>query len=182
MRCICCPSWSDPRQYRPAATELTADAGYCTTTNFEACQQRGLDAYITTSRQQHGQTKAQAIKWTAAKRSRCQRPALDRKLRSNAGQFALEHWSPAASGAPCMPDGVPLTYLNVGAGVDLSIAALAEVVATCCSGEIRWDASQPDGTLKKQLDVSRLAALCWWARIPLAEGLEPTVAAFRGQR
>ncbi len=33
---------------------LTADAGYCSTNNLEACEQRGLDAYISTSRQQHG--------------------------------------------------------------------------------------------------------------------------------
>ena len=38
------------------------------------------------------------------------------------------------------------------------------------------DASKPDGTPKKQLDVSRLAALGWRARIPLTEGLASTVA------
>jgi hypothetical protein len=41
-------------------------------------------------------------------------------------------------------------------------------VATSLRGEILWDTSKPDGTPKKQLDVSRLAALGWRARIPLA--------------
>ncbi|MCP9802622.1 GDP-L-fucose synthase [Cyanobium sp. T1G-Tous] len=86
--------------------------------------------------------------------------------------FALEHWQPA-------PD--QLQFLNVGTGVDLSIRQLAETVANATGfrGEITWDTSKPDGTPKKQLDVSRLAALGWRARIPLADGLVDTVAAFR---
>ena len=88
--------------------------------------------------------------------------------------FALEHWQPG-------PD--QLQFLNVGTGIDLSIRELAEAIAaaTGFQGEICWDASKPDGTPKKQLDVSRLAALGWQARIPLAEGLASTVAEFRQQ-
>jgi GDP-L-fucose synthase len=65
--------------------------------------------------------------------------------------------------------------------VDLMIRELAEAVAVATSfqGEIHWDASKPDGTPKKQLDVSRLADLGWQARIPLAEGLLSTLAQFR---
>ena len=86
--------------------------------------------------------------------------------------FALEHWRPAEG---------ELTYLNVGTGVDLSIRELAEAVATATGyqGAIEWDSSKPDGTPKKQLDVSRLAALGWHFHIPLAEGLASTVALFR---
>jgi len=86
--------------------------------------------------------------------------------------FALEHWQPG-------PD--EQQFLNVGTGVDLTIRELAEGVsaATGFTGEIHWDASKPDGTPKKQLDVSRLADLGWRARIPLAEGLLSTVALFR---
>jgi len=88
--------------------------------------------------------------------------------------FALEQWQPG-------PD--EQQFLNVGTGVDLAIRALAEAVAeaTGFQGEIHWDASKPDGSPKKQLDVSRLAALGWQARIPLAEGLTDTVALFREQ-
>jgi GDP-L-fucose synthase len=86
--------------------------------------------------------------------------------------FALEQWSPTAA---------ELTYLNVGTGLDLCIRELAEAVAaaTGYQGEILWDASKPDGTTKKQLDVSWLAALGWRARISLADGLASTVALFR---
>ena len=88
--------------------------------------------------------------------------------------FALEQWQPG-------PD--DLQFLNVGTGVDLTIRELAEQVAaaTGFQGEISWDMTKPDGTPKKQLDVSRLAALGWRARIPLAEGLVDTLAAFREQ-
>ena len=86
--------------------------------------------------------------------------------------FALQHWQPG-------PD--EDQFLNVGTGVDLTIRELAEAVAeaTGFQGEIQWDTSKPDGTPKKQLDVSRLAVLGWQARIPLAEGLRSTVAQFR---
>jgi GDP-L-fucose synthase len=54
-------------------------------------------------------------------------------------------------------------------------------VATGFKGENQWDASKPDDTPKKLLDVGRLAALGWQARIPLAEGLANTVADFANQ-
>ena len=71
----------------------------------------------------------------------------------------------------------------MGTGLDLPIRALAEAVAeaTGYQGEILWDTNKPDGIPKKQLDVSRLAALGWRARIPLAQGLVSTVAEFREQ-
>ena len=88
--------------------------------------------------------------------------------------FALERWQQR-------PD--ETSFMNVGTGVDLTIRALAEAVAeaTGFQGEIQWDTSKPDGTPKKQLDVSRLATLGWRARIQLAEGLASTVALFREQ-
>jgi len=85
--------------------------------------------------------------------------------------FALERWQPAPE---------DLQFLNVGTGVDLTIRELAEAVsrATGFQGDIHWDSSKPDGTPKKQLDVSRMAAIGWRARIPLMEGLANTVADF----
>ena len=82
--------------------------------------------------------------------------------------FVLEHWSPAPE---------EQQFLNVGTGVDLTIRELAETVAaaTAFKGLIHWDISKPDGTPKKQLDVSRLASLGWQAKIPLQEGLQSTV-------
>jgi GDP-L-fucose synthase len=98
--------------------------------------------------------------------------------------FALEHWDPGAAAAPCDDQGAPLAFLNVGTGVDLTIRQLAEAVAaaTGFQGEVHWDSSKPDGTPKKQLDVSRLAGLGWRARIPLAEGLGQAVSCFQSER
>ena len=88
--------------------------------------------------------------------------------------FALQQWQPGPQDPP---------FLNVGTGVDLSIRGLAEAVAqaTGFNGTIDWDRTKPDGTPKKQLDVSRLKALGWSAKIPLAQGLTSTVAEFRAQ-
>ena len=97
--------------------------------------------------------------------------------------FALEQWDPGATDAPKDAAGQPLPFLNVGTGRDISILELAEAVAeaTGYRGRLEWDSSKPDGTPKKQLDVSRLAALGWRARVPMAEGLRRTVASFRQQ-
>ena len=87
--------------------------------------------------------------------------------------FALENWSALNEHAPRDDEGQPLAFLNVGTGIDLSIRELAEQVAAAVgfNGSIDWDQSKPDGTPKKQLDVSRLAAMGWRARINLSEGL-----------
>ena len=70
-------------------------------------------------------------------------------------------------------DAVPL---NLGTGTDVSIRELAETIArvTGFTGELTWDASKPDGTPRKLLDVSRLTATGWQARIGLDEGIEST--------
>ena len=63
--------------------------------------------------------------------------------------------------------------LNVGVGEDLTIAELAELVARVVgyNGRIVFDPSLPDGTPRKLLDVSRIRALGWQARIPLEQGI-----------
>jgi GDP-L-fucose synthase len=73
--------------------------------------------------------------------------------------------------------------LNAGTGEDLTIAELAETIRsiTGFEGAIAWDTSKPDGTPRKLLDVSRLAALGWTARIPLREGLEAAYQWYLGQ-
>jgi len=97
--------------------------------------------------------------------------------------FALERWDPCAENAPLDEQARPLSFLNVGTGTDLTIRELAEAVAaaTGFKGEILWNAAKPDGTPKKQLNVSRLSSLGWRARIPLADGIRDTVALFRSQ-
>lgn len=66
--------------------------------------------------------------------------------------------------------------INVGAGEDISIRELAELVRgiTGYEGGVVFDVSKPDGTPRKLLDVSRLTALGWRPRIGLREGIEAT--------
>jgi GDP-L-fucose synthase len=65
------------------------------------------------------------------------------------------------------------SHVNVGWGTDVSIAELARLVADTVgyTGAFRYATDKPDGTPRKLLDVSRLAALGWRPRIELGEGL-----------
>ncbi|MHB1991940.1 GDP-L-fucose synthase [Metallibacterium scheffleri] len=67
-------------------------------------------------------------------------------------------------------------FLNAGVGEDVSIRELAELVQEVVGfgGRIDWDASKPDGTPRKLLDVGKLHALGWQASIPLREGVAAT--------
>ena len=87
--------------------------------------------------------------------------------------FALQQWSANADNAPRNESGQPLAFLNVGTGFDFSIRQLAEQIAEVVGfeGRIDWDTSKPDGTPKKQLDVSRLQMMGWLASIPFEQGL-----------
>jgi GDP-L-fucose synthase len=72
-------------------------------------------------------------------------------------------------------------HLNVGTGEDLTIKALAQKVANAAgfTGQIEWDASKPDGTPRKVLDVSRMKALGWKPTITLDEGIASTIAWYK---
>ena len=66
--------------------------------------------------------------------------------------------------------------VNVGWGEDISIAELANLIKEIVGykGQIVFDASKPDGTLRKLLDTSRLSALGWRPSIELREGIAAT--------
>ena len=67
-------------------------------------------------------------------------------------------------------------HINVGTGEDLSIRQLAEIIRDVVFPEARivFDASKPDGTPRKLLDVTRLRKLGWSPGIPLVEGIRST--------
>jgi GDP-L-fucose synthase len=67
----------------------------------------------------------------------------------------------------------PPDWVNVGTGEDLTIAELAGLVARTVgfTGKILTDPSQPDGTPRKLLDISRIQATGWQPVIPLRDGL-----------
>lgn len=66
------------------------------------------------------------------------------------------------------------THINVGTGKELTICELAEKIKSTVGykGEIRWDASKPDGTMRKLCDVSRLHNLGWRHKVELDEGID----------
>ncbi len=68
------------------------------------------------------------------------------------------------------------SHINVGTGVDLSIRELAETIRSIVNPDavINWDASKPDGTPRKLLDISRLRSLGWEPSISLEDGLRST--------
>jgi GDP-L-fucose synthase len=74
--------------------------------------------------------------------------------------------------------------INVGVGSDLSIRELAELVCSVVGydGRLVFDSSKPDGTPQKLLDVSRLRALGWQARIGLEQGIRETYQWFLTER
>ena len=78
----------------------------------------------------------------------------------------------------------PPDWINVGSGAEVTIRELTAMVAaaTGFAGRIAWDASKPDGTPRKLLDSSRLAALGWRARIGLKEGIARTYADFLAEK
>jgi GDP-L-fucose synthase len=78
----------------------------------------------------------------------------------------------------------PPDLINVGVGIDVTIRELTELVASVVGyhGKITWDATKPDGTPRKLMDVSRLTALGWRARVALREGVERTYASFLAEK
>lgn len=90
---------------------------------------------------------------------------------ANACCFLMEHYS----------DG---QIVNIGTGSDVTIAELSAMMAqvTGFKGDIIYDASKPDGTPVKRLDVSKLSALGWQANTSLLHGIEQTYEWFKQQR
>jgi GDP-L-fucose synthase len=78
----------------------------------------------------------------------------------------------------------PPDWINIGTGKDVTIREVAAIVAAVVGfkGRLAWDPSKPDGTPRKLLDVSRLAALGWKARTGLQQGIEHAYASFLAEK
>ena len=78
----------------------------------------------------------------------------------------------------------PPDWINIGTGTDVTIRELTELVAevTGYGGRIVWDPTKPDGTPRKLMNVSRLSALGWRARIALREGVAATYASYLAEK
>jgi GDP-L-fucose synthase len=71
-------------------------------------------------------------------------------------------------------------HLNIGTGEDLTIKELANLVGTLTGfkGQTLWDATKPDGTPRKVMEVSRLKAMGWNPTISLEDGVQETISWF----
>ena len=91
---------------------------------------------------------------------------------ADATVFVMEHVDFADTYTPGSQE-VRNCHINIGTGKEITIRRLAELIAGTVGfkGEIRWDASKPDGTLRKLTDVSKLHALGWHHTIEIEEGV-----------
>tara|TARA_Y100000589_G_scaffold331782_1_gene387005 strand:- start:860 stop:1861 length:1002 start_codon:yes stop_codon:yes gene_type:complete len=98
--------------------------------------------------------------------------------------FALEYWDPDSRNAPLDKEGNPLTILNIGTGVDISIKELAHKISDMFryKGEIIWDKCKPDGTPRKLLNISKINNLGWKHKINLDDGLNLILEDFNNKK
>ncbi len=91
---------------------------------------------------------------------------------ADACKFVLENWK---------PDKEEIKFLNVGTGKDMKIKEIAETISKKCgfNGDIEWDLSKPDGTPKKQLDISKIIKLGWQPKTTFEEGLTSTISNYK---
>jgi len=76
------------------------------------------------------------------------------------------------------------TIINVGPNREISIKDLSGMIARAVGygGEIHWDSSKPNGTLRRVLDTSKMDSLGWYAKTSLEDGIETTVKWFLANR
>jgi len=74
--------------------------------------------------------------------------------------------------------------INIGCGEDITIRELAELICDVVgfNGELVWDATKPDGTPRKLLDITKIRALSWQPTIPLRQGIAQTYDWFLANR
>lgn len=76
----------------------------------------------------------------------------------------------------CRAKGLPVrnTHINVGTGIEHSIAEVAEMIRQTVGyqGKLLWDSSKPDGTMRKLCNVDRLHSLGWRHKMELSEGVK----------
>jgi GDP-L-fucose synthase len=71
--------------------------------------------------------------------------------------------------------------VNIGCGKDISIKELAEIIVAEVGyeGELIFDITKPDGTLRKLMDTNKLTKLGWEAKIKLKTGIQRTISEFK---
>ncbi|MEW6594359.1 MAG: GDP-L-fucose synthase [Thermodesulfobacteriota bacterium] len=148
------------RQYGFNAISLMPTNLYGPEDNFHLAESHVLPALIRRFHEAKEQGKGEVVVWgTGTPR----REFLHVDDLAAAAFFLMRHYD---------AEGI----INVGCGEDVTIAGLAELVREVVGfgGRIVFDATKPDGTPRKLLDVSRLNSLGWRAQIPLRDGIAST--------
>jgi GDP-L-fucose synthase len=153
------------RQYGFDAISLMPTNLYGPGDNFDLTQSHVLPALLRKMHEARLQGAVEVVVWGSGEP---RREFLHVDDLASATLFLLERYSDEAP-------------INVGTGVEVSIRDLAETIRRIVGfdGEIRYDRSKPDGTPRKLLDVSRLAALGWQPTIELEPGIRATYDWYR---
>lgn len=159
------------RQYGFPSISLMPTNLYGPNDNFDLNSSHVLPALIRKFHQAK-QNNAESVEVWGSGRPRREFLHVDDLAR--AVQFILE--KPFGEIETIAPDCI----YNVGTGVDIEIADLAEIIRRCIGAKatIRFNPEKPDGTPRKLLDVSRMHNLGWSAKIPIEEGIADTYRCF----
>ncbi|MEO8935377.1 MAG: GDP-L-fucose synthase [Burkholderiaceae bacterium] len=159
-----CESYN--RQYGREYVSAMPTNLYGPNDNYDLATSHVLPALIRKAHEAKGRGDAELVVWGSGKPMR---EFLYVDEMAEACVFLMEH------------EGIKDGLFNVGSGTDVTIRELAETVMEVVgfAGTLTFDASKPDGTPRKLMDVSRLKALGWQARIGLAEGIAKTYGSFQ---
>jgi GDP-L-fucose synthase len=148
------------RQYRDDFISAMPTNLYGPNDNFDLNSSHVLPALIRKFHDAKLERREEVVVWGSG---RPRREFLHVDDLADACVFLMEHYSAA-------------DHINVGTGEDLSIGELAQMVRDIVhpAGKLTFDASKPDGTPQKLLDVSRLHDLGWRHAIDLREGIAST--------
>ena len=85
----------------------------------------------------------------------------------------MEKYSGHGTAIPSLGE-IRNSHINIGTGKELTIKELSQMIANVVgfSGEVFFDASKPDGTMRKLTDVSKLHSLGWHHNIDIEEGVQ----------
>lgn len=159
--------WSYNRQYGTEFVALMPTNMYGIGDNYHPEDSHVFAALIRKAHEAKAAAKASIAVWGSGK------PRREFLCSDDFAQAALliAELSSEALAAAFPADAAPM--VNVGAGVDLSIRELVDLVAEVIGFEGRtdWDASRPDGTPQKLLDIRRIRALGWEPETPLRDGI-----------
>lgn len=169
--------WSYNRQYGTQYLSAMPTNLYGPNDNFDLANSHVLPALIRKTAEAKARGDKQVVVWgTGTPR----REFLYSDDMAQASCF-LMNLDGARYGSLMVEDAPPL--INIGTGEDVTIRELAEMVGRVLGfqGELVFDASKPDGTPRKLMDVSRLHSLGWRHAVELEEGIRRTWGAVKGR-